>query len=168
MINSIDPNEFLTMIPTFMMDELRSHSIDDNTIILVCQFLNDIRAGVPRINELYKNELSHIIVTNNRLTTTDGKSKILRQGDRLNMFAGDWTLDMTGKGVNYIQSENGKFTWHLQKDEGKRYPKGYKLFMKFYFSNFHLTSINKIDMFYDDYVRTYNELYQKALDEQVN
>lgn len=168
MINSIDPNEFVTMIPDAMMDELRSHRIYEDTIKMVCQYLNDIRAGVVRRVELQPHELRKIIVTKDRITFADGTSRLMRHGERLNDITQDYVLDMTGNGVNFIERRGNTVVWNLQKDEGKRYPKGYKLFMSRYFSHYHNCSINKIDMFYDEYVRTYNELYQKALDEQVN
>ena len=168
MINGIEANEFLRdIVPQQLKDEIAPYGIGDNTIKLVCEFLNDARAGVARTLVIKPQELKRIIVTSCRLTKPDGTTFLMKNGQRLTDIEGDYSLDNTGGGVNLIESKDGVVVWTLLKDEGKRFPKGYKLFMKFLFSNFHNTSINKLDMVYDTYIRNYNEIYSRHIMEMV-
>lgn len=161
MINDINPIEFVTMIPESLSLQLNEVGITDVIVMEVCSYLNAIRNGGSGTIKLCDQELDRIVVTGCRLNLSSGDSRLMKKGDRLLEIKEDWVLYLTGGGSNFIESDRGLVTWTICKDEGKRYPKAYKLFMKYLFSNFNNTMINKIDLFYDCYIRNYNEIYAK-------
>ena len=167
MINTIEPSEFLAMFPQDIRTELQQeYGINDGIIMEVCQFLNDIRTGVTRKLRITPVELNSVKVTGNRVFT-DGKSYLLKHHHKLSNIHGDWILNMSSLGRNNIEKKDQTITWTLLRDEGKLYPKAYKLFMKFLFSNFKNNAINKIDIFYESYIRNYNEIYASHYGEEV-
>ena len=47
MINAIEPNEFLSMIPTDLLEECKQFRITDKQIMELVSTLNSMRAGIP-------------------------------------------------------------------------------------------------------------------------
>lgn len=167
MINTIEPTEFLNMLSQELRTELEAeYGIGDGIIMEVCQFLNDIRSGVKRSLRITPVELNTIKVTGNRIYTK-GSSYLLKHHHKLKNVDGDWVMNISTMGSNNIEMRDGNIVWTLLRDEGKRYPKAYKLFMKFLFSNFNNTAINNLDIFYESYIRNYNEIYASHYGEEV-
>ena len=160
MINGIAPEEFLAMIPDSMKATLAEHGIGDRTIKLVCSFLNNVRSGVAEVLRITPKELASIKVTGNRITTQQG-TYLLKHHHSLNNIEGDWVMLLSNAGFNKIEKTGEIITWTLQRDPGKLYPKAYKVFMKFLFSNFRNNQINNIDIFYDSFIRNYNEIWKE-------
>lgn len=166
MINSIEPNEFLTMIPEELMKECKQFRITDQKIMDLCQCLNDMREGNPLSALVTQQRLGSLDLRNSRFTDIDtGRTFLIRFAKHnLHRSIGNWKVELI-KDINYLESKDGITVWHLGKVKGKVFPLAYKEFLKCKFQGTHMPTLNKIDMFYDRYIKNYNAIYQGYLDQ---
>ena len=75
----------------------------------------------------------------------------------------DWQVDIL-QHYNYLVSKGGVVTWTICKAPGKIFPLAYKEFLKCKFQGVNMPTINKLDMFYDRYIKSYNEIYKREMD----
>lgn len=164
MINAIEPKEFLSMIPESLMEECKQFRITDNKIMDLAETLNSMRAGVPLTVNVSLARLGSLDLTNNRYTNLEnGRTFLIRfVKHNLHKTNNDWRVDIA-KDYNYIISEDGVITWTICKAPGKVFPLAYKEFLKCKFQGSNIPTINKLDLFYDRYIKSYNEIYQREL-----
>lgn len=167
MINSIEPKEFLTMLPTYLMEECKQFRITDQQIMDLCQCLNDMRAGNSLTVKVTPQRLGSLDLRNSRFTDTDtGRTFLIRFAKHnLHRNLGNWKVEMI-KDLNFLSTREGSTVWHIRKAPGKVFPLAYKEFLKCKFQGLHMPTINKLDMFYDSYVKNYNAIYQDYMDQQ--
>ena len=171
MINAIDPNEFLAMVPQALLDECKSYNIPNRQVIELASTLNNLRAGIPLSVNVTISRLNSLDLRNNRYTDLNTSRTFLIRYSRHNLHkvTNDWRVDIL-EGYNYIVSKDGVITWTICKAPGKIFPLAYKEFLKCKFQGSNMSAINKLDLFYDRYIKSYNEIYQRELakyEEQV-
>lgn len=164
MINAIEPSEFLSMIPTDLMEECKQFRITDQKIMELVSALNDMRAGIPLKVNVSLARLGSLDLRNDRYTNLEtSRTFIIRYAKHnLHKTDNDWRVDIL-EGYNYLMSKDGVITWTICKAPGKVFPLAYKEFLKCQFQGLNMPTINKLDLFYDRYIKSYNEIYQREL-----
>lgn len=164
MINAIEPTEFLSMIPTDLMKECKQFRITDQKIMELASALNDMRAGIPLKVNVSLERLGSLDLRNNRYTNLEtGRTFLIRFAKHnLHKTDNDWQVDIV-KDYNYLIAKGGVITWTICKASGKVFPLAYKEFLKCKFQGRNMPTINKLDLFYDRYIKSYNEIYQREL-----
>lgn len=164
MINAIEPTEFLSMIPTDLMKECKQFRITDQKIMELASVLNDMRAGIPLKVNVSLARLGSLDLRNNRFTNLEtGRTFLIRFAKHnLHKTDNDWQVDIV-KDYNYIIAKGDVITWFICKAPGKVFPLAYKEFLKCQFQGLNMPTINKLDLFYDRYIKSYNEIYQREL-----
>ena len=164
MINAIEPTEFLSMIPTDLMKECKQFRITDQKIMELASALNDMRAGIPLKVNVSLARLGSLDLRNNRYTNLEtGRTFLIRFAKHnLHKTDNDWQVDIV-KDYNYLIAKGGVITWSICKAPGKVFPLAYKEFLKCQFQGLNMPTINKLDLFYDRYIKNYNEIYQREL-----
>ena len=164
MINAIEPTEFLSMIPTDLMKECKQFRITDQKIMELVSALNDMRAGIPLKVNVSLARLGSLDLRNNRFTNLEtGRTFLIRFAKHnLHKTDNDWQVDIV-KDYNYIIAKGDVITWSICKAPGKVFPLAYKEFLKCQFQGLNMPTINKLDLFYDRYIKSYNEIYQREL-----
>ena len=164
MINAIEPSEFLSMIPTDLMEECKHFHITDQKIMELASALNDMRAGIPLKVNISLERLSSLDLRNNRYTNLEtGRTFLIRFAKHnLHKTDNDWQVDIV-KDYNYLIAKGDVITWTICKAPGKVFPLAYKEFLKCKFQGLNMPTINKLDLFYDRYIKSYNEIYQREL-----
>lgn len=167
MINTIEPDDFASMIPEVLMAECNHHMVSLSQIKKLCTYLNNMREGIPVQCNVTIRRLRALGLVGCRFTNLKTKQTYLIKHLRHNLedYADDWKVELINE-VNFITKEDGKITWTIAKAEGKRYPKAYKEFLKCVFLGAHMPTINKLDSYYDRYIKAYNEIYQNELAKQ--
>ena len=164
MINAIEPSEFLSMIPTDLMEECKHFHITDQKIMELASALNDMRAGIPLKVNISLERLSSLDLRNNRYTNLEtGRTFLIRFAKHnLHKTDNDWQVDIV-KDYNYLIAKGDVITWTICKAPGNVFPLAYKEFLKCKFQGLNMPTINKLDLFYDRYIKSYNEIYQREL-----
>lgn len=165
MINAIDPNEFLAMVPQALLDECKHYNIPDRQVIELVNTLNNLRAGIPLSVNVTIARLGSLDLRNNRYTDLNTSRTFLIRYAKHNLHkvTNDWQVDIL-PGYNYIIAKDGVITWTICKAPGKIFPLAYKEFLKCKFQGSNIPTINKLDLFYDRYIKSYNEIYKRELE----
>lgn len=164
MINSIEPTEFLSMVPADLVEECKQFRITDQKIMELASVLNDMRAGIPLKVNVSLARLGSLDLRNNRYTNLEtGRTFLIRFAKHnLHKTDNDWQVDIV-KDYNYIIAKEDVITWTICKAPGKVFPLAYKEFLKCRLQGLNMPTINKLDLFYDRYIKSYNEIYQREL-----
>lgn len=164
MINAIEPTEFLSMVPTDLMEECKQFRITDQKIMELASVLNDMRAGIPLKVNVSLARLGSLDLRNNRYTNLEtGRTFLIRFAKHnLHKTDNDWQVDIV-QDYNVIKAKDGVITWTICKVPGKVFPLAYKEFLKCQFQGLNMPTINKLDLFYDCYIKSYNEIYRREL-----
>mgnify|MGYP003591870953 CR=1 FL=1 len=165
MINSIPPEDFAAMLPIELKEECKRYGIPLTQQAAVCACLNNLRNEITETATLPPHRLASLDLRPARFTNlvTSRTFVIQFQKHNLQQMEMDWRVDFIA-GVNYIKNIRGELTWYIRKEAGKVMPKAYKEFLKAKFQGANIPTINKLDMFYDYYIKTYNEIYQREMD----
>ena len=165
MINAIEPTEFLSMIPTDLMEECKQFRITDQKIMELASALNDMRAGIPLKVNVSLARLGSLDLRNNRFTDLNTSRTFLIRFAKHNLHrvTNDWQVEILPH-YNYIVSRGGVITWTICKGPGKIFPLAYKEFLKCKFQGANMPTINKLDLFYDRYIKSYNEIYKREME----
>ena len=164
MINAIEPNEFLSMVPASILEECKQFRITDQQIMELVSTLNSMRTGVPLKTNVSLTRLASLDLRNNRYINLEtGRTFLIRFAKHnLHKTDNDWQVDIV-KDYNYILAKGDVITWTTCKAPGKVFPLANKEFLKCKFQGLNMPTINKLDLFYDRYIKSYNEIYQREL-----
>lgn len=167
MINSITPNEFLTMIPDELMEECKKFRITDAQIMSLCDCLNKMRNGISITTNVTVQRLASLDLRNCRFINTDTNRTFLIKFAKHNLHLthDNWKVELIDD-INYIICQEGTITWTIAKAEDKVLPKAYKEFLKCRFQGVNMPTVNKLDTFYDRYIKNYNAIYQREIEKQ--
>ena len=165
MINTIEPQEFLDMVPEVLMDECRRYNIPHRQVMELAATLNDLREGIPLKVNVTVARLGSLDLRNNRYTDLNTSRTFLIRFAKHNLHrvTNDWQVDILPH-YNFIVSKGGVITWTICKGPGKVFPLAYKEFLKCKFQGVNMPTINKLDLFYDRYIKSYNEIYKREMD----
>lgn len=165
MINTIEPTEFLEMVPEVLLEECKRYNIPPRQVMELAATLNDLREGVPLKVNVTPARLGSLDLRNNRYTDlSTGRTFLIRFAKHnLHRLTNDWQVDIL-QHYNFIVSKGGVTTWTIRKAQGKVLPLAYKEFLKCKFQGVNMPTINKLDLFYDGYIKTYNEIYAREME----
>ena len=165
MINSIEPQEFLDMVPASLLEECKHYNIPHRQVMELAKTLNEMRAGIPITVNVTVSRLGSLDLRNNRYIDLNTSRTFLIRFAKHNLHkvTNDWQVDIL-QHYNYLVSKGGVVTWTICKGPGKIFPLAYKEFLKCKFQGVNMPTINKLDLFYDRYIKSYNEIYKREMD----